>query len=155
MLAHPVSLARAAIDEVRAAVPAPKRIVSIDDLPMARAAFEALGWVLARLMRERTKSAGLLLHARELRRVGASARGRTTCSALPGLYHYSGEQEPGYAVLWARMKSYTSTMTRSRSTSSVTSCEESGRASRRLSVDPMFSRTNGPLALSTTWSASP
>jgi len=43
LLAHPVSLARAAIDEVRAAVPAPKRIVSIDDLPMARAAFEALG----------------------------------------------------------------------------------------------------------------
>jgi len=43
LLAHPVSLARAAIDKVQAAVPAPKRIVSIDDLPTARAAFERLG----------------------------------------------------------------------------------------------------------------
>jgi len=43
LLTHPVSLARAAIDKVRAAVPAPKRIVSIDDLPTARAAFERLG----------------------------------------------------------------------------------------------------------------
>jgi hypothetical protein len=69
----------------------------------------------------------------------------------------SPQQQHGlrYALLWARMKSNTSTMMRSRSTSKVTSCEESGSASSRLSVDPMFSRTNGPFALSTTWSASP